>query len=278
MARTFGHARGSPFVIAIPIFALSSRAARVYTVYTNWRLLPFSRGPWSPRSLVHQWYLKWRRRARELHRQGRERNSRGDSPRCPSTAHHALFLSLCGFYTVFPFQLSIDSVLTSRFFNVLQGRSIRVAGSHYIRTISIFCIERGRIIIDEATFATGDAYIWMHVDIGQGSREERYEKSQVKEGGGGRKKRRSRRRRGGGRDTTGKRNLRDRRCRDTAGRAVNYKRSAKPLWSSLGGAGVSRRIDNTEFVRGRRNLDGPWFIQPPEPANQPASQPASQPG
>ena len=71
--------------------------------------------------------------------------------------------------------------------------------------------------------------------------------------------------------------MRDRRCRDTAGRAVNYKRSAKPLWSSLGGAGVSRRIDNTEFVRGRRNLDGPWFIQPPEPANQPASQPASQP-
>lgn len=190
----------------------------------------------------------------------------------------SLSLSLCGFYTVFPFQLSIDSVLTSRFFNVLQGRSIRVAGSHYIRTISIFCIERGRIIIDEATFATGDAYIWMHVDIGQGSREERYEKSQVKEGGGGRKKGRSRRRRGGGRDTTGKRNLRDRRCRDTAGRAVNYKRSAKPLWSSLGGAGVSRRIDNTEFVRGRRNLDGPWFIQPPEPANQPASQPASQPG
>lgn len=33
-------------------------------------------------------------------------------------------------------------------------------------------------------------------------------------------------------------------CRDTAGYAVNYKRSAKPLWSSLGGAGVSRRIDN----------------------------------
>lgn len=85
---------------------------------------------------------------------------------------------------------------------------------------------------------------------------------------------RSRRRRGG-RDTSGKRNLRDRRCRDTAGRAVNYKRSAKPLWSSLGGAGVSRRIDNTEFVRGRRNLDGPWFIQPPEPASQPASQPAN---
>lgn len=75
---------------------------------------------------------------------------------------------------------------------------------------------------------------------------------------------------------TGERNLRDRRRRDTAGRAVNYKRSAKPLWSSLGGAGVSRRIDNTEFVRGRRNLDGPWFIQPPEPASQPASQPANQ--
>jgi len=29
-----------------------------------------------------------------------------------------------------------------------------------------------------------------------------------------------------------------------AGRAVNYKRSAKPLRSSLSGAGVSRRIDN----------------------------------
>ena len=39
---------------------------------------------------------------------------------------------------------------------------------------------------------------------------------------------------------------------------------------------MSRRIDNTEFVRGRRNLDGPWFIQPPEPASQPASQPANQ--
>lgn len=113
----------------------------------------------------------------------------------------------------------------------------------------------------------------MHVDIGQGSRGDRYEKSQVKEGGEGRKRRRGGG--GGGRDTTGKRNLRDRRCRDTAGRAVNYKRSAKPLWSSLGGAGVSRRIDNTEFVRGRRNLDGPWFIQPPEPASQPASQPAN---
>lgn len=37
---------------------------------------------------------------------------------------------------------------------------------------------------------------------------------------------------------------RARRCRDTAGRTVNYKRSAKPLWSSLSGAGVSRRIDN----------------------------------
>lgn len=62
----------------------------------------------------------------------------------------------------------------------------------------------------------------MHVDIGQGSRGERYEKSQVKEGGEGRKRRRGGG--GGGRDTTGKRNLRDRRCRDTAGRAVNYKR------------------------------------------------------
>lgn len=31
----FGTREGSPFVIAIPIFALSSRAARVYTVYTN---------------------------------------------------------------------------------------------------------------------------------------------------------------------------------------------------------------------------------------------------
>lgn len=193
--------------------------------------------------------------------------------------HTTLSLSLSAAFIPFfhfncqsiPFLLVVSSTCCK------AGRSV-VAGSHYIRTISIFCIERGRIIIDEATFATGDAYIWMHVDIGQGSREERYEKSQVKEGGGGRKKGRSRRRRGGGRDTTGKRNLRDRRCRDTAGRAVNYKRSAKPLWSSLGGAGVSRRIDNTEFVRGRRNLDGPWFIQPPEPANQPASQPASQPG
>lgn len=36
-----------------------------------------------------------------------------------------------------------------------------------------------------------------------------------------------------------------RRCRDMAGRAVNYKRSAKPPWFSSSGTGVSRRIDNT---------------------------------
>lgn len=42
---------------------------------------------------------------------------------------------------------------------------------------------------------------------------------------------------------------------------VNYRRSTRPLRSSLQRKRASRRIDNAEFVRGGRKLDGLWFSQ-----------------